>query len=217
MLVGAADWLGGKPKVHSSGLSTLTWICSPELWLPDSFASGKWHCTTEHMRTTIATISHSVCTYLEVEEVSCCVLIWKLGKWVVVVAARQRGRRDIRCSCLWEWIMKPIENIVHICPHVHILWLSWIYRLTLLSHEWTNDTRKIRLIQVTWTEFQEWHKTNWLATSTRQLPAKSTIDQCWVVITNRNTPCTDIRVALAIHNHNSQFLDFVFQITCQNR
>jgi hypothetical protein len=176
VLVGAAGSLGGKPKVHSSGLSTLTWICSPELWLPNSFASRKWllhnrarenhHCDYLTFRVYLFGSWGSgllfLCTYLEVGEVGCCCCCQAKGMRVVVVAAKQRGRRDIRCLCSWEWIMKPIKNIVHICPHVHILWLSCLYRLTLLSHEWTNDTQKIRFIQVTWTEFQEWHKqTDW--------------------------------------------------------
>jgi hypothetical protein len=143
------------------------------------------------------------------------VLIWKLGKWVVVVVARQRGRRDIRCPCAWEWIMKPIQNVVHICPHAHKLWLSCIYRMTLQCHEWTNEARKIRLIHLTGTRrrFQEWHKqTDWQLVKRQQLPEKSTIDQCWTVITNRNTPCTDIRVALGIRNHHgSQFLNEKFK------
>jgi hypothetical protein len=46
------------------------------------------------------------------------------------------------------------ETVVCICSHAHILWLSCIYRLTLLSHEWTNDTRKIRLIS-SW--MNKWH------------------------------------------------------------
>lgn len=59
-------------QLHSSGISTLDVNLPSGTRLPDSFAAPKWHCTTEHMRTTIATISHSVCTYLEVGEVGCC-------------------------------------------------------------------------------------------------------------------------------------------------